>query len=99
MGKLRINRKKVLWIMVGSCLLFVPIFITYEYYHDVIWVRLKLLQLAGVNNVELHGFDRGAHYHVSAVGFGIVGKPGSAILVNVYDTDKGLTGIPDHLYL
>jgi hypothetical protein len=66
--------------------------------HDIIWARLKLVWVRGIDNVEIYGWER-LHYHVNEVGFGVIGKPGSAILVHVYDTDQGLTGHPDHLYL
>ena len=101
MGEFRVNRRKAVWILATCFLLSVPIFLLfllYKYLYDIIWVRLKILGGGGIHNVELHGWDR-LHYHVSAVGFEVVGKPGSAILVHVYDTDQGLTGSPDHLYL
>ena len=96
--QLQFNRRKAVWIVAASRLLSFAAFLLYEYLHDIIWVRLKLVRVRGIDNVELYGWDR-LHYHVNEVGFGVVGKPGSAILVQVYDTDQGLTGHPDHLYL
>jgi hypothetical protein len=87
-----------MWLVVACLPLSVLCFLVYEYLHDIIWVRLRIHRVPGTNNIELHGYDKD-HYHVQAVGFGIVGKPGSAILVHVYDTDQGITGNPDHLYL
>ena len=104
MGEFPVNRRKVRWIAATGCLL--PtccllsafIFLMYQYTYDIIWVRLKLLGVGMIHSVELYGYDR-PHYHVYAVGFAVAGKPGSAIVVHVYDTDQGLTGSPRHFYL
>src|SRR4051812_35617782 len=104
MGESPVNRRKVGWIAATGCLLptccllAASIFVAYQYTHDIIWVRLKLLGVGRIDDVELYGYDK-PHYQVFAVGFAVSGKPGSAIVAHVYNTDQGLIGTPRHLYL
>jgi hypothetical protein len=52
------NRRKAVWIVAACLLLSFATFLLYEYLHDIIWVRLKLVRVRGIDNVELYGWDR-----------------------------------------
>jgi hypothetical protein len=99
MVNFRAHRGRAAWIMLGVLLLVVPVSCLVQYHRDEISVGLELAKVRTINNVWPIGYDKGPHYHIRCVQFGIVGKPGSTIRVGLYGANEGLSGSPEHVYL
>lgn len=105
MGKLRVDQRKAIWI-VAVCCLFTPLSCClWSCNRDEIKRMYKISNVKNIDSIWLIGYDKGDHYHVHTLQFGVIGKPGSAIRVGVQYSGgpngavEGLTGNPEHLWL
>jgi len=105
MGKFRGGWRKAIWILAVCCLLTPLSCCLWSCNRDEIKIRYQLASVKNINNIWLIGYDKGDHYHVHTLQFGVIGKPGSAIRVGVQYSGgpngavQGLTENTQHLWL